>query len=180
VLAYFALRNTNIGIGPHWEDVDLDNRIITVRTRVTRLGKGVGLLVREDLKTQPEWRIVMRRLVADVLRKRSPRQLEARLAAGLRRRPANWLHLHRSDRLYFATVRTRAGLVSHRFRGLRRDFASLLLAAGVADRVVMAMMGHSSMATIAKRYQHVPDELQRLAADRLDDLLQELRGEQSP
>jgi integrase len=65
---------------------------------------------------------------------------------------------------------------SHRFHGLRHDFASLLLAAGVADRVVMEMMGHSNIAMTANRYQHVPDELQRLAADRLDDLLSAIGG----
>jgi hypothetical protein len=43
-----------------------------VRTRVNRLGKGIGLLVREGLKTQLERRIVMPRLVVDVLRKRWP------------------------------------------------------------------------------------------------------------
>jgi hypothetical protein len=53
-----------------------------VRTRVNRLGKGIGLLVREGLKTQLERRIVMPRLVVDVLRKRWPRQLESRLIAG--------------------------------------------------------------------------------------------------
>jgi integrase len=48
-LVYLALglglRRAEV-IGLHWEDVDFDNRIITVRTRVNRLGKGVGLLVR--------------------------------------------------------------------------------------------------------------------------------------
>lgn len=59
---------------------------------------------------------------------------------------------------------------SHRFHGLRHDFASLLLAAGVSNRVVMEMMGHSNISMTANRYQHVPDDLQHLAADRLDDL----------
>ena len=78
--------------------------------------------------------------------------------------------------LYFASVRARTSLDSHRFHGLRHDFASLLLAAGVADRVVMEMMGHSNIVMTANRYQHVPDELQRLAADRLDHLLATIGG----
>ena len=64
---------------------------------------------------------------------------------------------------------------THRFHGLRHDFASLLLAAGVADRVVMEIMGHSNIAITANRYQHVPDELQRQAADRLDELFRAIR-----
>jgi hypothetical protein len=84
-LVYLALglglRRAEV-LGLRWEDVDFENRIITVRTRVNRLGKGIGLLVREGLKTQPERRIVLPRLVADVLRQRWPRQLESRLVAG--------------------------------------------------------------------------------------------------
>jgi integrase len=161
-------------LGLHWEDVDFDNRIITVRTRVNRLGKGIGLLVRDGLKTQHERRIAMPRLVAEVLRKRWPRQLEARLVAGEQWKGPNYaestptgfiftgatgavLQPRKAD-LYFADVRTRAGLDSHRFHGLRHDFASLLLAAGVPDRVVMEMMGHSNITMTANRYQHVPDE----------------------
>jgi hypothetical protein len=35
----------------------------------------------------------------------------------------------------------------------------------------MEMMGHSDYSITANRYQHVPDELQYLAADRLDAML---------
>jgi integrase len=189
-LVYIALglglRRAEV-LGLRWEDVDFDNRVITVRTRVNRLGKGIGLLVRDGLKTQPERRIAMPRLVAEVLRKRWPRQLEARLLAGEQWKGPDYadgtptgfiftgatgtvLQPRRAD-LYFAEVRTRAGMDSHRFHGLRHDFASLLPAAGVPDRVVMEMMGHSTISMTANRYQHVPDELQHVAADRLDAVL---------
>ena len=35
----------------------------------------------------------------------------------------------------------------------------------------MEMMGHADYAIAANVYQHVPDELQVLAADRLDEVL---------
>jgi integrase len=189
-LVYLALglglRRAEV-LGLRWEDVEFENRIVTVRARVNRLGKGIGLLVCDGLKTQPERRIAMPRLVAEVLRKRWPRQLEARLLAGEQWKGPDYadgtpggfiftgatgtvLQPRRAD-LYFADVRARAGMDSHRFHGLRHDFASLLLAAGVADRVVMEMMGHSNISMTANRYQHAPDELQHLAADRLDSLL---------
>src|SRR5258708_39810453 len=72
---------------------------------------------------------------------------------------------------YFVTVRTRAGLDEHTFHGLRHDFAGLLLAANVPGRVVSEMMGHANYSITADIYQHVPDELQRLAADQLDAML---------
>jgi integrase len=40
----------------------------------------------------------------------------------------------------------------------------------------MEMMGHADYSITANRYQHVPDELQRLAADRIDALLGGLDG----
>jgi len=72
---------------------------------------------------------------------------------------------------YFATVRTRAGLDEDTFHGLRHDFAGLLLAAHVPGRVVSEMMGHANYSITADIYQHVPDELRRLAADQLDTML---------
>jgi integrase len=194
-LVYLALGlglRRSEALGLRWEDVDFENRIVAVRTRVNRLGKGVGLLVRDGLKTQPERRIAIPRLVAEVLRKRWPHQLEARMLAGNQWKGPAYVESARTGfiftgatgtvlqprkaDLYFAGVRSRAGMESHRFHALRHDFASLLLAAGVADRVVMEMMGHSNIAMTANRYQHVPDELQRLAADRLDDLFASLEG----
>jgi integrase len=149
-------------------------------------------VVREGLKTQPERRIAVPRLVAEALHQRWPKQFESRLHAGDPWRGPNYtdaiptgfiftgatgtvLQPRRAD-AYFANLRARAGMDSHRCHGLRHDFASLLLAAGVADRVIMEMMGGSNMSMTANCYQHVPDDLQRLAADRLDDLLAAVRS----
>jgi integrase len=55
------------------------------------------------------------------------------------------------------------------FHCLRHDFAGLLLAAHVPGPVASEMIGHASYAIMANIYQHVPDELQRLAADQLDN-----------
>ena len=74
--------------------------------------------------------------------------------------------------LYFESVRSRAGLDGHTFHGLRHDFAGLLFgAAGVPARVVSEMMGHADYSITANLYQHVTDELQIMAADRLDEML---------
>jgi integrase len=72
---------------------------------------------------------------------------------------------------YSDGVRGKADLGSHTFHGLRHDFASLLLAGGTPQRIVIEMIGHSNY-SMTTRYQHVPDALQREAADRLDAFLQ--------
>jgi integrase len=174
-------------LGLQSEDIDMEARTLTVRRRVNRVSK-VGLLVREGAKTESGSRtIVIPQLVVKSLRTHGRYQLEDRLAAGELWKGPDYaggkltgfvftstigtiLEPHRVVN-YFESVRRRAGLDKHTFHGLRHDFASLLLAAGVPGRVVMAMMGHSNYAVTANRYQHVPDELQREAADRLDAVL---------
>jgi integrase len=63
------------------------------------------------------------------------------------------------------------GLPRMRFHDLRHGAASLLLAQGVAPRVVMEILGHSTIALTMNTYSHVIPELQRDAADRMDALL---------
>ena len=67
-------------------------------------------------------------------------------------------------------MRCAIGLDAHTCHGLRHDFASLLVGAGVPNRVVMEMLGHTNIA-MTSRYQHVADALQREAASHLDTLL---------
>lgn len=46
--------------------------------------------------------------------------------------------------VYFSEACERAGIPAHTFHGLRHDFGSLLLAAGVPTRVVQEMLGHAN------------------------------------
>jgi integrase len=67
----------------------------------------------------------------------------------------------------------RKGLPRMRFHDLRHAYATLSLAAGVPLRVVQESLGHTSIATTAAVYAHVLPQLQRDAAQRLDELLSE-------
>jgi integrase len=67
----------------------------------------------------------------------------------------------------------RKGLPRMRFHDLRHAYATLSLAAGVPLRVVQEALGHTSIATTAAVYAHVLPQLQRDAAQRLDELLSE-------
>ncbi len=57
-----------------------------------------------------------------------------------------------------------------RFHDLRHSAATILLAAGVPERVVMEILGHSTLA-MAKRYQHVLPGLTIAAAERMDRVM---------
>jgi integrase len=58
-----------------------------------------------------------------------------------------------------------------RFHDLRHGAASLLLAQGVHPRVVMDMLGHSTIALTMNTYSHVIPDLQREAAAKMEALL---------
>jgi integrase len=57
-----------------------------------------------------------------------------------------------------------------RFHDLRHSAATILLAAGVPERVVMEILGHSTLAMV-KRYQHVLPGLTIAAAERMDQVM---------
>jgi integrase len=64
-----------------------------------------------------------------------------------------------------------AGIRHIRLHDLRHTCATLLLAQGVAPRVVMETLGHSGISLTMNTYTHVLPVLQRDAASKIDDLL---------
>jgi integrase len=68
----------------------------------------------------------------------------------------------------FQALLATAGLPRQRFHDLRHAFASLLLAQGVAPRVVMETLGHS---LTLNTYSHVIPALGRAAAEQMDATL---------
>jgi integrase len=71
----------------------------------------------------------------------------------------------------FYAVTAAAGLPRIRFHSLRHTAASLLLAQGTHPRVVMEMLGHSTIALTMNTYSHVIPALERDAADRMNAIL---------
>ncbi|MDA0797400.1 MAG: tyrosine-type recombinase/integrase [Chloroflexi bacterium] len=71
----------------------------------------------------------------------------------------------------FQRVLADAGIPRHRFHDLRHTCATLLLAQGVALRVVMETLGHSQMSTTADIYAHVLPVLMADAVDKMDAAL---------
>ena len=76
-------------------------------------------------------------------------------------------------RRWFRPLLKRAGLPPVRFHGLRHTHATLLLAQGAHPKVVQERLGHSQIAMTLDVYSHAVPSMQREAARRLDDLLDE-------
>ena len=64
-----------------------------------------------------------------------------------------------------------AALPAMPFHAVRHTAASLLLADGVQPRVVMELLGHSTIALTMNTYSHVIPALEREAADRMEPML---------
>jgi integrase len=73
-----------------------------------------------------------------------------------------------SQRFRFAM--TKAGLDLN-FHGLRHGNATLSLSAEIDFKVTSQRLGHSTIGITADFYSHVASELDRKAAQKLDDLL---------
>jgi integrase len=64
----------------------------------------------------------------------------------------------------------RAGLDWLRLHDLRHGCATLLLAKGVPDRVIMEVLGHAEIGVTMNTYAHVLPVLRQEAADAIDEL----------
>ena len=141
------------------------------------MGSKVQLV--EPKTSRSRRRIALPASVAVLLREHRKAQLQARLWAGTRWQEGDFVFTtsvgtpmdgadvtRRFQRLLAA-----AGLPRMRFHDLRHGAASLLLAQGVHARVVMEMLGHSTIALTMKTYSHVIPELQREAADQMEAVL---------
>lgn len=72
---------------------------------------------------------------------------------------------------YRITRKADSGLEKLRFHDLRHRAATLLLIQGAHPRVVMDLLGHSSIALTMNTYSHVIPAMQREAANQMDAIL---------
>jgi integrase len=166
-------------LGLAWKDVDMDAAVVTVRHALQRVD---GRLVLVPPKSRTSHRTVaLPAFVVDALRAQWLRQRRERLLAGSRWQPDD------RDLVFTTTVGTpmdgiavtrrfqaalrAAGLPHQRFHDLRHAYASLLLAQGVAARVVMEALGHSQIALTLNTYSHVMPAMERAAAEQMDAVL---------
>jgi integrase len=165
-------------LGLRWQDVDLDRAQLTVAGTLQRQ-KGRGLVLVETKTARSRRMISLPAPLIAGLKTHRIHQLEERLAAGPRwcdsglvfvsgvGTPLEPRNLFRA----FKATLVRAGLPEIRFHDLRHSAASLMLAQGVPLRVVMEVLGHSSIALTANTYSHVMPSLVRDATEKMADVL---------
>jgi integrase len=165
-------------LGLRWSDVDFEERVLRVNQALQHFG---GRLQVAEVKTERSRRIVaMPESVTRALKTQRARQAQERLLAGLRWQdtdlvftsvtgaPLEPITLHREYKLMLKAARLPTEM---RFHDLRHTAASLLLAQGVHLRVIMELLGHSSISLTANTYSHVMPAAMRDVAEKMEAIL---------
>lgn len=165
-------------LGLRWSDVDLDTRALRVTHALQRI-PGAGLQLVEPKTKSSRRSVALPDAVVRQLRAHRTRQLQERFAAG-----AQWQELDLVFTTFegrplaashvlagsFRRIREAAGIDRLRFHDLRHSAATLLLAQGVPQRVVMEQLGHTTLA-MTQKYTHVLPQLMTDAAAAMDRAL---------
>lgn len=164
-------------LGLRWRDVDLEGARLTVRYQLQRIDGRLRLV---EPKTARSARTLMLPAVAvSALAAHQERQEQERLLAGTRwvetgmvftTTIGTMLDQRNLLRDFYAILKT-SELPKVRFHDLRHSAATLLLAQGVHPRVVMDLLGHSSIAVTLNTYSHVIPDMKRESAAQMDAIL---------
>jgi integrase len=160
-----------------WPDVDLERGRLLVRYQLQRIDGKLRLV---EPKTPRSIRVLMLPgLAISALAAHKARQEKEKAFAGSR-----WVETGMVFTTTIGTMLDQRNLLREfyrildtsdvprvRFHDLRHSAATLLLAQGVHPRVVMDMLGHSSIAVTLDTYSHVIPDLQRESASKMDAIL---------
>lgn len=153
-------------LGLRWSDVDMSAGTLTVRHALQRVD---GRLQLVETKTARSRRTVP--LPELALRALRTAQDGPMVGTHLFTTPSGGPLYGTAVYREFLAATAAAGLPRIRFHSLRHTAASLLLAQGTHPRVVMEMLGHSTIALTMNTYSHVIPALERDAADRMNAIL---------
>ncbi|MBD1371958.1 site-specific integrase [Hazenella sp. IB182357] len=166
-------------MGIRWQDIDFEKRIICISQTLQRI-KGKGLTFRHTAKTDGSRRsLAVSNSIIDLLKTIQAQQKVIKLElsshyqdsdlvfANLDGTPMDLDGLSRE----FARLVRRIDIPYVRFHDLRHSHATLLLQQGEHPKIVSERLGHSSIAITMDTYSHVMPNMQKEAADKLDDFL---------
>lgn len=164
-------------LGLRWQDIDLEEGMLSVRYALGRRDGGYCLV--EPKTRQSRRTIALPEIAIEALKTHRSRQVQERLAVG-----PGWTELDlvfttdrgqpmnsRAPYGQFRRVLETAGLRPQRFHDLRHCCATLLLVQGVHPRLVMETLGHSDVGITLNTYSHVLTELKRQTAVQMDAVL---------
>jgi integrase len=156
-------------LGLHWEDIDLQSGMLSVRHAVQQL-VGTGIQIVEPKSDKSKRTVALPRTAIEVLQELKEREGRS---SGLVFHTKNGTPIGpRNLTTYFKHDLEQAGLPEIRFHDLRHTAATLMLTAGVHPKVVQETLGHSQIGLTLDTYSHVLPVMQKDAADKMDVFLQ--------
>ena len=171
-------------LGLRWRDVNIERRELSIQQAMQRVDGSIRAV---ELKTVRSRRVLpIASVVVNALRTQFVQQQADRSTAagaweehGLvfttgRGTPLDGTNVLRD----FKRVLKECEIATRRIHDLRHSCATLLLIQGVPARVVMEMLGHSTIKLTMDTYSHVIPSLEKEAATRLDEFFSQ-RGQRS-
>ena len=168
-------------LGLKWADLDLMKATVTAQRALVWRTKGGGWYFTEPKTSRSRRTIPLPTSMIAALSEHKRRQSEERLRLG-----AEWqdhglvfttslgspLNISNLTAKHFKPALQRAGLpTTIRLYDLRHTCATLLLSAGENPKVVSERLGHASITLTLDVYSHVLPDMQKSAADKLENLL---------
>ena len=161
-----------------WQDVDMENAVVSVRRTLTRNGGKVAFGEPKTKKSRRSIRLTPQ--AVEALRSHLERQLRDMEILGDRYQdqglvfttdtggPINPSNLRQRS---LAALLKRAGLRHMRFHDLRHTCATLLLSRGVHPKFVQELLGHATIAITLDTYSHVVPSMGDATAKAMEDAL---------
>ena len=161
-----------------WQDVDIENAVLSVRRTLTRRGGKIAFGEPKTKKSRRSIRLTPQ--AVDALRAHLERQLRDMEILGDHYQdqglifttdtgaPINPSNLRQRS---FTPLLKRAGLPHMRFHDLRHTCATLLLLRGVHPKFVQELLGHATIAITLDTYSHVMPSMGDATAKAMEDAL---------
>ncbi len=161
-----------------WQDVDMENAVLSVRRTLTRRGGKVAFGEPKTKKSRRSIRLTPQ--AVEALRAHLERQLRDMEILGDHYQdqglifttdtgaPINPSNLRQRS---FTPLLKRAGLPHMRFHDLRHTCATLLLSRGVHPKFVQELLGHATIAITLDTYSHVMPSMGDATAKAMEDAL---------
>ena len=161
-----------------WQDVDIENAVLSVRRTLTRRGGKVAFGEPKTKKSRRSIRLTPQ--AVDALRAHLERQLRDMEILGDHYQdqglifttdtgaPINPSNLRQRS---FTPLLKRVGLPHMRFHDLRHTCATLLLSRGVHPKFVQELLGHATIAITLDTYSHVMPSMGDATAKAMEDAL---------
>ncbi len=179
VMLFLGLRRGEL-LGLKWEDVDYNNKTITIQRNLIRGGDTGVELYLKDPKTEDSTRtIVLSENIIELLKKHQEEQKELISKQesiykdegfifcnddGSNIDPSNFSHR-------FGAFIKKHKLKHIRLHDLRHTNATMMLLSNVPAKVASERLGHSNVSITLDLYSHVIDEMKQEATNKIDDIL---------